>query len=335
MNIEKLASGKYRIRQDYNCKTYRVTVDYKPTKREATQLIQEKILEDNLQYDKLTFAAACEEYMKIKSNVLAPSTKKGYVSVMKQFSDRFNKLRINAIKQPDIQKEINDYAASHSPKSVANMHGFISAVLKEFRPAMQLYTKLPQKEMNKGGYVPTYEEVQAVLQELEGTKHKIAIGLAICGLRRSEICGIKKCDLDENNILHICRSYTQGEDKKWYLREMNKTDTSTRLVQIPADLANEIRDMNTKERIYDYAPNTIYDNLVYVQKKLGLPHFRLHSLRAFYASYLHSINVPDAYIQKSGGWKSDYVMKSVYRRALDDVQKEMMYKSASEIGKLF
>lgn len=39
MKIEKLPSGSYRIRQQYKGKRYTVITDYKPTQKEATQLI--------------------------------------------------------------------------------------------------------------------------------------------------------------------------------------------------------------------------------------------------------------------------------------------------------
>lgn len=41
--------------------------------------------------------------------------------------------------------------------------------------------------------------------------------------------------------------------------------------------------------------------------------------------------IPDSYIMEMGGWKSDYVMKSVYRHALDDQKAEAMKKAALSI----
>jgi integrase len=59
-----------------------------------------------------------------------------------------------------------------------------------------------------------------------------------------------------------------------------------------------------------------------ILKDLGIPHFRFHDLRAYAVSIAHALGVPDAYIQEWGGWKTDHVLKRVYRRAMDDKNKE-------------
>ena len=43
MNITKLPSGNYQIREMHNGKRYSVTVPYKPSKKEAQELIRKKI----------------------------------------------------------------------------------------------------------------------------------------------------------------------------------------------------------------------------------------------------------------------------------------------------
>ena len=67
------------------------------------------------------------------------------------------------------------------------------------------------------------------------------------------------------------------------------------------------------------------------QGKLGLPHFSLHKLRHYYASMAHSLGIPDQYIMKAGGWKTDNVLKSVYQHAMKDKQEEMQSFAAEYI----
>ena len=38
----------------------------------------------------------------------------------------------------------------------------------------------------------------------------------------------------------------------------------------------------------------------------------------------HSLGIPDSYIMAAGGWKTDHVLKSVYRHAQKDKEEDMM-----------
>lgn len=316
MNIQELKNGHYRIRQMHKGKTYSITLDHKPSKKEAIQLMAE-LLDNDVNYASMTFSTACTEYLKIKSNVLSPSTKRGYNDLTRIVSKRFNSLNINTITQADVQKEINDYAFNHSAKSVANLHGFISTVLKQFRPNLQLYTKLPQRKSDTAGYIPSIEDIQSVLKASEGTEHELGIKLSVCGLRRSEVCGLAYDDLDSNDILHINKAYVQGENNKWVLRELNKSEAGTRDIQLPHEYAELYRNTTpVNGRMYPYYPSTLNANLSKIEKKLGIPHFKLHACRHFYCSLLASQGVSEAVIMELGGWKSTGVMKRVYRHAM-------------------
>ena len=42
--------------------------------------------------------------------------------------------------------------------------------------------------------------------------------------------------------------------------------------------------------------------------------FRFHDFRHYSASIMHAIGIPDQYIMARGGWKTDTVLKAVYRK---------------------
>jgi hypothetical protein len=48
----------------------------------------------------------------------------------------------------------------------------------------------------------------------------------------------------------------------------------------------------------------------------------------------HALGIPDSYIMKSGGWKTDTVMKNTYRHALSDKQEEAMDMVAKHLSEL-
>lgn len=65
---------------------------------------------------------------------------------------------------------------------------------------------------------------------------------------------------------------------------------------------------------------------------MSICHF--HELRHYAASILHAIGIPDQYIMNYGGWKTDYVMKSVYRNAIDEETQKMNDKISDHFTEL-
>lgn len=294
--------------------------DHKPTQAEILSALGEK----DFSAKKGSFLYCANSYIESKSNVLSPSTIKAYQSILDSvIPDDFKKKNIAQIDQQDIQYLINDYASEHSPKSVRNLHGFISAVLRQFRPQMRIYTTLPQKCPNEP-YTPTEEDIRRILDASKDDKtYHVAFQLGVMGLRRSEICALTLDDID-GNTLTIDKAYVQGIGNKWYVKS-TKTTAGTRKIYIPDSLIAEIKENGC---IYEGYPNKMYVALKRYQDKLGIPRFRFHDLRHFFASYAHSKGIPDADIMASGGWKSDYTMKQIYRHELSaEKSQKIVYNS--------
>ena len=329
MKIEKLPSGSYRMRKMYKGKTYTVITDYKPTQKEALQLLSAEFDKSPKSSVHMTFDEAAKKYIEVKENVLSPSTIVGYKSTMRNLSDEFKKMNINDITAVDIQKEINDYSATRSPKTVRNAHGFISSVLGMLRPELNIFTTLPQKRKHEP-YIPSDEDIQRILARAKGTRYEIPLLLATLGLRRSEICALTPDDLN-GNTLTINKALVENDDGKFIVKPYNKTTEGTRKILIPDYLADLIRE---KGEIYTHSPNQIYENLCKYQKELGIPHFRLHDMRHYYASMSHSLGIPDSYIMAGGGWKSDNTLKYVYRHAMESKKGEMQEFVADYITEL-
>lgn len=326
MTIEKLKSGNYRIKQMVSGTTYRITLDHKPSNKEALQLIAKEMSAKGTVSSKMPLKRACEAYVESKSNVLSPSSVRGYKSLIKQISDGLSSTPINTITRPMVQTEINKYSADHSPKTTANLSGFISSVLAYYGNEIGKIT-LPQKE-KKSPYIPTEQEVHAILDAVKDTKYMIPIFLTGMGLRRSEVCALQREDLSDDNVLTINKALVQNEKKEWVVKTTKTTD-STRTIIIPEYIANLIREQGY---VYDGFPGQIYKRLTDTQKKLGIPHFSLHKMRHFFASYMHKLGYTDKQIQEMGGWKTDEVMRTVYQHAMD--MEEAKKKMSANFGSL-
>lgn len=319
MGIDKLKSGAYRIRKMYKGKMYSMTVNHKPSKSEADRLIW-SIIDTEPDPIHGTFGEFAGQYIRNRADVLSPSTVREYKRVLKQLPAALSNRQIKAISREDIQSYINELAKTLSPKTVRNTHGFIAAVMKQYRPGFVLNTALPQK-IKKDIYVPTEHDIQRLLREIDARSPQmsIAVRLACLGLRRSEICALELSDLDANNVLTINKALVYGPDHVWDVKS-TKTTESTRQITLPAYLADMIR---KQRRIYSGFPGSITRRLSNLEDELGIEHFSLHKLRHYFASNSHSLGIPDAYIMQMGGWKTDHVMISVYRHAQTErLQKE-------------
>lgn len=308
MKIEKLPSGSYRIQKQINKKKHSITFDHRPTQKEIQEEIARRTRSAN---GKMTFYDAAMSYIDARSNTLSPSTIKEYKGNLKRLSDTFTSLIVDNISQNDVQREINTKAKTLAPKTVRNYHGFIASILAEFRPDMSLHTHLPMKE-KKEPYIPTKEEIRTLLQYAKGTNFEVPILLGCASLRRGEICALTMDDIDfDNNIIHVTKDMVLNENKEWIIKPP-KTTSSIRDIVVPDQVIDAIK----TNGLYKGHPGNITDWMDRTEKTLGLNHFSLHKCRHFFASVAHEAGISDADIMKAGGWKTDYVMKAVYRHSM-------------------
>ena len=321
MKIEKLTDNTYRVRKVYKGRRYTAYFDHEPDEKEIIMIMSDKLKNTDFGQNKGSFGVYCHKYIDSKRNVLSPSTLGGYKKLIRTLSDEFKQKDLYDIQQIDIQNEINRYAVDHSPKSVRNLHGFISAVLGVFYPTLNINTTLPQKRKFDRN-LPITEQVKTILDASQGTPYHIGFQLAVLGMRRSEICAATPADI-EGHFLRINKTRLYDEENHLTTRENTKTEESTREIYLPDALIKEIEQAGV---IYDRTPPMLVKTLHKYQDMFGYERFRLHDLRAFYVSYAHTIGIPDEYIMRSGGWKTDHIMKTVYRDTLKDENENMQRK---------
>ena len=322
MKIEKLPSGNFRVRHQIDGRRISVVLPYKPSKKEASALIDEKRTgKDKL---KLSFDEAAKQYIDSRRNTVSPSTIRGYESLRKNIPDDFKNKCIGDITAWTVQQYINDLAEDHKPKTVRNHHGFISAVLRTFSPDTVLHTQLPQK-IKKEVYLPSDDDVKSILDDVKDTEYEVPFRLACYGLRRSEICALTLDDLDGDRLT-INKAVVKNESNEWIVKT-TKTSSSTRKIVLDHALCAKIR---AQERIYDGDPGKLWSMLRKTQIRLNLPPFPFHAFRHYYASTAHAMGMPDAVIMASGGWKTDHVMKNIYRHEKESQVDKMQRKYAAK-----
>ena len=317
MKLERLPSGSYRAKKMYKGKLYRITFDHKPSDKELAVAIADMLQEEGV-YNNGTFKSCAIQYIKIRDKVISPSTIHTYELRLKQLSDEFLAMNVRDINSNIVQAEINRFASNHAPKTVKSLYGYISTILRSYRPNLVLTVKLPQS-IQKDEYIPEIEDVKRILELAKGTRYNVPFQLAaLFGCRRGEICALTLDDLKGNELwIHSDMAY----DGEWIKKENPKTDASNRKIVLPDSLVQEIQEQGC---IYDGHPNALNKAIHRYQKRLNLPEFDFHTLRKFFCSYAHDLGVSEANIMSIGGWATSSVMKSVYRRSMEKSKRESM-----------
>ena len=278
----------------------------------------------------LTLGQAMDDYITSRSAILSPATIREYKRSRKADLQNLMDKKISSITQEDIQNEINLEAITHSPKSVRNMHGLLTAVLGVYRPDFSVHTKLPER-IRPTLYIPSDEDVRKLMGAVEGTPLEIPVLLAAFGpMRRSEICALNS-DHVQGNIVHVESAMVLDDDDNWVVKQP-KSFAGNRYIEFPDFVVKKFPQQ--PGRIVNLYPHQISNHFSEVLKKNHIPHFRFHDLRHYSASIQHALGIPDAYIMQRGGWGNDSVLKNIYRHTMEQQTKAMNQKANAHFENL-
>ena len=222
MTAKKTKSGKWTccaFYTDSDGKVHRprFTAD---RKKDAERMAEAYSLEHKNEKrtgEDMLFGEACKKYINRRSEVLSPSTLKEYEVMIPRYLSPITGIALKDLTQDHIQSLINDLAADKSPKTIRNIHGFISSVLTVYKPSFVLRTALPQP-IRVQKYTPGDDEVKKLLDEVRDTSMEIPVLLAaLSSLRRSEICALDRSDIGDGCI-SVSKALVMGPDRQWHPR---------------------------------------------------------------------------------------------------------------------
>ena len=313
MKLQKLPSGSYRIQIQRDGKRYSFTAKDKATAIQNAEAFLK--VRSDVTYTLL--GDAIDEYIDLKRNVLSPSTIRSYEQIRQNHLPELMNTPIRELNSMVLQQAVNELSVDRSPKTVRNIYGLITSTIRMCAPALSVTVRLPQKHRTEY-HIPSSDEVALMLSQSLTDDLRTAIMLAaFCGLRRSEIVALESDDIAGDTI-HVHRAAVYDSEYNTVIKAP-KTYDSDRYVKLPDLVKNQIS--GKTGRVCPMGLSTLTRQFVSLRKRLGL-RCRFHDLRHYYASFQHAIGIRDQYIMESGGWRSDYILKSVYRNTLDDVKKE-------------
>lgn len=309
MKPRKLSSGTWFIQTQVKGKRRSFSA---PTRAEVIRKATEYKL-TAVDAPSAPVGALIDQYIDAKRNVLSPSTVTGYQNIRKYAFERLMETPARDLTSERVQTEVNLMSVDHSPKSVRNAYGLLTAALALFAPDIRLRVTLPQNEPMTYNVLTTEQIYTMIDYASENLKTAIMLA-AFCGLRRGEIAALTSDDIN-GNMIHVNKSAVLKDGIQ--INKTPKTYTSDRYVPAPDFVIEHIK--GKTGRVCPIALNSITRRYQELRDKLGYKG-RFHDLRHYYASALHAVGVRDEYIMKFGGWKSDGVLKAVYRGTLDDFE---------------
>lgn len=323
---KQLPSGSWRCRV-YIPKTATSPATYKsitaPTRKQAEMEAALFDLQKKEPEAEITFGEAIDRYVQAKSSIISPSTIHGYKSLRRHAFPTIISLPLSALDEETQQRAINLYAASHTPKTVRNASGLLSAVMHLYCPKKAFSLSLPQPK-KKRITIPTDDEILLLMHEVNGTDMETAIIFAATlGLRRSEISATKKTDFTfKTGKVHIQRAMVRDDDNVWHIK-LPKSDAGDRIMDVPRAVLNYVEALpDDKEYLVPLNPDIIGNTFWRLKKRLNLS-FRLHDLRHYYASVLLALNVPDKYAIKRTGHATTHMLKAVYQHIIENKDDEL------------
>jgi integrase len=297
---------------------------------------------------KITLAEACEDWLAAKHG-LKPSTLHGHRVNLAAAMAELGEIEVQKLTKRNIDDLVTTLRAGGLPsptgkvrkpwsaRSINYMLGLLSAVLKDqmrqgqvVRNVAELVDRIPADPKPPDTFTPT--ELQKVLDHIEADRYAIAWQLALTGLRRGEVAGLRWKDIDlDARTLQI--SSTRLRFGKNVVEDTPKSRAGRRTLPIPDHLAATLRSaraIQAADRLalgeeYEasgfvvvnelgeaLSPHALTSRWARMLKAAGVRHIRLHDARHTCGTLMHLQDVPIAVISAWLGHSSKAFTMATY-----------------------
>lgn len=122
--------------------------------------------------------------------------------------------------------------------------------------------------------------------------------------------------LRDMSAIYIHADMVQDEKRQWIYKDMPKTASGVRRIQISKNLLNMIPEGPADEFIFKMSPDAMSHKFTKTKKKLGI-NCRFHDLRHYSTSVRGYLGIPAKETQAVGGWASLKMIQDVYDNRLE------------------
>lgn len=311
---KKLPSGSWRV-QVYagkDAEGKRLYKSFTADTKKAAELAaaQYAAQEKKSAADSVTVGEAIKCYIDTKAAVLSPSTVLGYKRQARNCYLEIEQIQLDRLTQAVLQSWVSGFALGHSAKYVQNAWGLLHSAIEMYRPGFDVKITLPQRVRHKIE-IPQIEEIRAYAQAVRGTALEVPFLLATqCGLRASEIAGLRKTDVDaQAGGISIRQARVTGEDGATV--KAPKSYAGYRDLPCPKDLCEKALACGGVY-VTELEANRISNEWSKFVRRNGLPLYGFHALRHYFASRAALAGVPKEYLVELMGHSSSRMLDQIY-----------------------
>ena len=323
----KLSSGNWRVRAQVDStdgnrhyKSFTAA-----TRKEAEYLAAQFAVtqQEEMRPQAITVGKAIDNYIEARSAVLSPATVRVYKQTRKCYFSMIENIKLKNFKSEDAQRQMNEIAKKHSPKTVRNVYALLTSTLKIYHPTLALRVNLP-KRIRTEITIPEKDVVQKLLNAAQGTELENAILLAACyGMRRGEICALLYSDINPiKQEISITKSLAKNDNNEWVVKAP-KSYAGTRAFGVSENLIQRLmRNKHDPERVCPLHPDMLTRRFMRLCASQGV-YCRFHDLRHYNASLMLALSVPDKYAMERLGQATPSMIKAVYQHIMSDKREEV------------
>ncbi len=231
MKASKLPSGNYRTQVvvGLNEKGKRIVKSFTAATEWETLKLAAEFMENNaigIDYKNMTVYQAFSQYINSRSNILSPSTIRGYQNIQRYRLQLKMDIKIGNLRLNDVQRAVNYDAVRLGRKSLKSALSLLKSVMELQDITINIKKITIPQERPKSVELPPVDKLFKVII---GSELELPCMLAAwLSLRISEVRGLKFSDISADGKYITVQRSKICLDNRDVVREQNKTVDSTR-----------------------------------------------------------------------------------------------------------
>lgn len=284
----------------------------------------------------VTFEQVATTWLSAKKRTVRPNTYRGYEDGAEVWNDAIGDKPVEDVSKSDIEALVTEYvAAGKSHRRVSFLLMVVRAILED-AVEEDLAPRNVARRVKPSGTPPKQQQAmtQAQVDKLKevAASHELEALwlLSLCGLRRSEVMGLRWSDIDfDAKLLHVRRGRVQMGSKDEIDVNDPKTSNGFRTLPLPqliidalqrlrATQAEEVSLAHVREgylALNEYGepmtPEWYSDEWRRLCRDNGLPKITLHTARHTSVTIMRNMRVPDHDVAQWHG-HDESIMRKTY-----------------------